>query len=264
MKTVTLIAISLMFCVAASAFASDQPSEQELKQANNPLADMRAFNVQNYYMPDLLGFPDATANTAWLRYVHPFGRWVTRTSLPLKNVPTAGDEYESGLGNLNLFAAYLVTPPDKGVQFGVGPLAALPTATDDALGADKWDLGAAAVFFNLKSPQLQYGGLVTYQASVAGDDDLPDSSLMVLQPFAMWQLGKGTYLRSAPIWAFDFENDRYLVPVGFGIGKIMKVGNTVFNIFVEPQFTVLSKGNGVPSLQLFAGLNMQFLPKQKE
>ena len=41
-------------------------------------------------------------------------------------------------------------------------------------------------------------------------------------------------------------------------GKVLKVNNIVFNIFAEPQFTILHKGVGQPEVQLFIGLNTQF------
>ena len=47
--------------------------------------------------------------------------------------------------------------------------------------------------------------------------------------------------------------------IGIGIGKVIKVKDTVFNIFAEPQVTVLHSGVGQPAFQLFMGLNMQFL-----
>lgn len=65
----------------------------------------------------------------------------------------------------------------------------------------------------------------------------------------------------APAWTFNLEDDSYSVPLGFGIGKVVKAGHTVFNIFIEPQFTVLHDGVGQPELQVFTGLNMQFLPR---
>jgi len=68
-------------------------------------------------------------------------------------------------------------------------------------------------------------------------------------------------LRSAPLWVFDLENDTYNIPLGLGIGKVVKKGNTVFNMFIEPQFTVLHKGVGQPELTIFAALNLQFLPE---
>ena len=78
----------------------------------------------------------------------------------------------------------------------------------------------------------------------------------------MLQLGKGTYLRSAPIWLFDLENDTYNIPFGVGVGKILKVDRTVFNMFIEPQWTVLHDGVGQPEFTVFAGINLQFLPKR--
>jgi hypothetical protein len=171
---------------------------------------------------------------------------------------TTSADPESGVGNLNAFMAYLLTSTAK-KSFGVGPLIVAPTATNDALGTDKWQGGAAVVLFNVPSPQLQWGGLVTWQASFAGDDNEPDTNVGVVQPFAMFQLGRGTYLRSSAIWVFNFENDTYTVPIGLGIGKVLKVGGTVFNIFIEPQYTFLHQGVGQPELQIFSGLNVQFV-----
>jgi len=254
---------AVVFCavILAAAPAIAQPSDAETKalaNANNPLANMVALNIQNYYYASLYG-TDETANTAWLRYAQPFGKWLMRASLPMSTVPTGDDRDPiSGIGDLNVFFAYLLSDPSSPKQYGVGPLLAGPTASDDALGADVWQAGAAAVYFDASSKIVQWGGLVTYQTDFAGDGD--DTSITVLQPFLMIQIGKGTYLRSAPLWIFDLENSTYNVPLGFGIGKVVKSGNTVFNMFIEPQFTILHDGVGQPELQIFAGLNMQFLP----
>jgi hypothetical protein len=51
------------------------------------------------------------------------------------------------------------------------------------------------------------------------------------------------------------------VPLGIRLGKVVKSSRTVFNMFIEPQFTILHKGVGQPSVQIFTGLNMQFLSK---
>jgi hypothetical protein len=49
------------------------------------------------------------------------------------------------------------------------------------------------------------------------------------------------------------------VPIGAGLGKVVKAGKTVFNIYVEPQFTVLQSGPGQPEFQILFGFNTQFL-----
>jgi hypothetical protein len=259
-RLATAVIMMAVLSIALPA-AAQEPSAAELAAANNPLANMKAFNLQNYFVPSVSGTPDVTANTFWLRYAQPVGKVLVRASLPVSTAPTSDpdspDGAVSGLGDFNVFGAYLLksTP---GSTIGVGPLLAAPSATDDALGSGKWQAGAAAVLFNVPSPTIQYGGLLTWQASVGGDAERADTNLLVAQPFAFFQLGGGTYLRMAPIWAFNLENDTYNVPFGLGIGRVVRSGSTVYNIFIEPQFTILHKGAGQPLFQLFTGLNMQF------
>jgi hypothetical protein len=256
---VLVAAILLIGLAALPAAAQESAAEAGAANANNPLANMVAFNIQNYYMAELYG-TDESANTAWLRYAQPFGKWLMRASLPISTVPVGGGQDPvSGLGDFNVFFAYLLSDPSSPKQFGVGPLLAAPTATDDVLGADVWQAGAAAVYFNASSPVVQWGGLVTYQTDFAGNGD--DTSLAVLQPFIFIQLGKGTYMGSGPLWVFNIEDSTYNVPLGLRLGKVVKSGRTVFNMFIEPQFTILHKGVGQPEVQIFTALNMQFLPK---
>ena len=47
-------AITVTTCHQLPAFAQE-PTAEELAAANNPLADLKAFNVQNYYVPSLSG-----------------------------------------------------------------------------------------------------------------------------------------------------------------------------------------------------------------
>jgi hypothetical protein len=63
---------------------------------------------------------------------------------------------------------------------------------------------------------------------------------------------------SAPIIPFNLVNGDYHIPVGLGIGKVIKVKETVFNFFIEPQPSVLVSGAGQPVFQVYAALNMQF------
>lgn len=236
--------------------------DSALKQANNPLANMKALNFHNYYVPELAGVDD-TANTFWVRYAQPVstgvGDWLVRASLPVSTVPTGMQENESGLGDGNVFAAYLFDTGDPSLSYGVGPLLGVPTATDDVLGRDQWSAGAAAVLFDARSAHFQYGGLLTYQHKIGGSDRAPDTNLLAAQPFGILQMGNGVYFRSSGIWAFDLESGDYSVPVGAGLGRVVKIGKVVLNFFAEPQFTVLQDGNGQPEFQLFFGFNTQFL-----
>lgn len=227
-------------------------------QANNPLANFTAFNLHNYYIPELSGPVDETANSFILRYAKPLGKWLMRASLPFNRTPTGINTTQSGLGDFDVFFAYLFDTGNPARSFGIGPQIVLPTATDDATGTGKYQAGLAAVYFDASSALFQWGGLVTYRTDVGGDSDRASTSLLATQPFYFVQMGGGYYLRGAPIWAFDLENDTYHVPVGLGLGRVFKSGDIVFNAFAEPQFTILSKGEGQPQFQLFVGFNMQF------
>ena len=90
------------------------------------------------------------------------------------------------------------------------------------------------MLFDRSSPRFQYGYLLTWQHSFAGNDDRDTVNVAALQPFGFYQLGGGTYLRSAPIWVYNLENDSYSVPLGIGIGQVVKKGKTVYNFFAEP------------------------------
>lgn len=259
-NTVIVTMFSSVFSLTQAALAND--TANDAAQANNPLANFTAFNIHNYYIGELTE-TDEDANQLWLRYAQPFSLgstdWLMRASLPINSFPTPpNQDTETGLGDLNLFAAYLIDTGDPAISFGVGPQLTIPTASDEALGSEKWSAGLVNVLFNASSPQFQYGYLLSWQHSFTGEDDRADVNLGAFQPFAMYQLGGGTYLRSAGIWTYNFENENYSVPIGLGIGQVIRLGKNVFNLFLEPQYSIADSGAGLPQWQVFIGLNMQF------
>lgn len=125
-------------------------------QANNPLANMTAFNLQNYYIGELTE-SDEDANQFWLRYAKPFSinesDWLLRASLPINSIPVPPNgTKQTGIGDLNLFTAYLVDTGNPAVSFGIGPQLTAPTASKDALGSEKWSAGLVNVMFNAELP----------------------------------------------------------------------------------------------------------------
>lgn len=84
---------------------------------------------------------------------------------------------------------------------------------------------------------------------------------MTFQPIPALSIGGGYYVRSSGIWSFDIENNKRLIPLGVGFGKVFKISDVIVNAFIEPQFTVYHYGTGLPSFQLYSGLNFQF-PKK--
>ncbi len=254
-----LIAVTTAL-VANAVVAQDGPSAEA--QANNPLAAFKTFNLHNQYTGDLTGI-DGDANSLILRGAFPVtafgGDWLIRYTMPINNnVPNVMGGSTSGLGDFNVFAAYLIDTGNPNLSFGLGPQLTAPTATEDATGSGKWSGGLANMLFNTATPGFQWGYLLTWQASFAGSDSRADANAGAFQPLLIKQLDKGWYLRSTAIWTYDFETDSYNIPVGLGAGRVVKTDKAVINYFIEPQLSVASRGNGQPEWGVFAGINFQF------
>ncbi len=258
MQRARVAILLILLTVSAGTLLAAKDSKSDEAQANNPLANFVAFNIQNYYVSSLSELDDQNANTFFLRYAQPFGKWLMRASLPVSRVPTGTSTTTSGLGDLNANFFYLIDTGNPAVSFGVGPQITLPTASEDETGTDKTQAGVSIVYFSAKSRFFQWGGLLTWQTDVGGSGRAPDTEFLAVQPFYLFQLGKGLYLRGAPIWAFNLEANDYHVPIGLGLGKVVKQGDTVYNFFAEPQFTILDRGPGQPEFQFYVALNMQF------
>lgn len=255
-------ALSLMAWIGLQSVALAQSNADDSAQANNPLANFTAFNVQNYYIDEFTGPGDEDGNQFVLRYAKPlsFGNtnWLLRASLPYNSFPVGpGGSTEDGLGDLDVFAAYLFDTGDPALSFGFGPQIVIPTGDDD-VAAEQWQLGFANVMFNARSAKFQYGYLLTWRYGVGSLDGDPRVNAAAFQPFGFYQLGNGWYTGGAPIWSANLQNGNYSVPLGLRLGKVWTSGSTVYNLFAEPQFSVADSGAGQPKRQLYLALNMQF------
>lgn len=198
---ILMLLLAVSWPVFAQNEADSSTASSSEAQANNPLANMKAFNIHNYYLGELTGPSDKTANQTWLRYAQPVSvgnsNWLVRASLPVNSFPAPPDgERQTGIGDFNIFTAYLIDVGNPALSFGVGPLLNLPTASDDALGSEKYSAGFANVYFDASSSKHQYGYLLTWQHSFAGNDERDTVNVGSFQPFGIMQLGGGTYLRS--------------------------------------------------------------------
>ncbi|MEM5458114.1 hypothetical protein VSR69_25185 [Paraburkholderia phytofirmans] len=251
--------------LCAAAFVSSpvfaQASADDANKSNNPLNLAASFNIQNYYTPSVFG-ASAHTNDLLLRPTVPVGPnsligvpQIFRGTVPLSTRPDPSGGYNTGLGDLNLFDIFLLSEGD--VQLGVGPLVTMPTATDPSLGTGKWQAGLAAVAVSATRARL-IGGLVQWQHSFAGQSSRPTTQSLTAQPFGIFNLPGGWYIRSTGIWTFDLQHGSYYIPVGLGAGKAWKGGSTIYNAFIEPQYSIAHSGAGVPQFTIFAGLNMTF------
>jgi hypothetical protein len=238
-----------------------QSAADDANKSNNPLNLAGSLNIQNYYTPSVFG-ASAHTNDLLLRPTVPIAPngligvpEIFRATVPISTRPNPSGGYDTGLGDINLFDIFLLSQGD--VQLGVGPLVTIPSATDPSLGTGKWQAGLAAVAVSASKERL-LGALIQWQHSFAGQSGRPTVQSLTAQPFGILNLPGGWYVRSTGIWTFDLQHGTYYIPVGLGAGKAWKSNSTIYNAFIEPQYSVAHSGRGVPQFTIFAGLNMTF------
>lgn len=244
-----------------SSAADANAAGNDANTANNPLTVIPAVVLQNYVQPVLKGNSSAGANQPILRAVMPIqafgGSNLLRLSLPVASSVWDSNRSTTGIGDLTVFNVRIF-PLSPSAGIGVGPLVVVPTASDTALGAREWQLGAQATV----SSHFNWGllaALVSYQQSVEGD-----ANALTIQPFVFRNLGQGYYLRSSGIINFDTRNGDGVIPIGLGVGKVTRLASgNIVNVYVEPQVSVYASGNGQPEFQVFAGFNIQFPGKSR-
>jgi hypothetical protein len=228
-----------------------EASGDELRKASqNPMADLISFPIQNNTNFDY-GPLEKTQNITNIQPVIPFSlneEWnlITRTIMPLINQPefAPGQGSTFGLGDINL--SMFVGPKDPGeVIWGAGPIFMFPTATDDMLGTEKWGAGPAAVVLTMPKPWV-FGILGQNIWSFAGDSDRADVNQMLIQYFINYNLPNGWYVNSAPIITANWEadsDDRWTIPFGAGVGKLVFLGKLPLNLQVGAYYNVVKPDN---------------------
>jgi hypothetical protein len=158
---------------------------------------------------------------------------ITRTTIPVLYQPalTPGTSREFGVSDINL-TAYLTRTQSRKLIMGLGPTLFLPTAMQKTLGTGKWSAGPA--FALLGAPGDWVLGFMVYNIwSFAGYDDRASVNQLLLQTFVNYNLPHGWYLCSAPFLAANWKqpnDDRWMVPAGGGVGKILRTGDLVFDL----------------------------------
>jgi hypothetical protein len=257
----SVYAVCMVLCALSSALAQ-QP---DVADANNPLANANAINFQEYYQStfyDAAGeIPLTLINAMNVRGVLAAGRHIVRATVPLMitaDGDPSGRRYRSGLGDLNIFDAIILTPRNSSTQFALGPLLVAPAATNSSLGAGKWQAGAVLVGTKVTEDRNLFSVLATAQTHFAGDGDRRRTLVATFQPTFALQVGGGYYVRSTGISVMDIADNRYLFPMGLGAGKVFKMGDAVGNAFIEPQVTIYAKGPVQPTWTFHIGLNLQW------
>jgi hypothetical protein len=167
---------------------------------------------------------------------------ITRPVMPFYNIvphETSPGEFarDAGLGDLALVE--LLSPAHSGNWvLGAGPTAIFPTATSGFTGQGKWQLGPSVVVGYL-TKEFFIGVFPQQWWSIGGEHGRPDTNQMNLQPIAALFFGEGwSIFYSGNIladWTAPSE-DVWTVPVGLGLGKVVKLGRLPVKIDLAVQY----------------------------
>jgi len=137
----------------------------------------------------------------------------------------------------------LLSPAKTAGSFlwGVGPAFIFPTASKDELGQEKWQAGPAAVGLHLGKEWI-FGVFPQHWWSFAGNDDRESTSQTNIQYF-IWRLFPGQWqVGTAPNILIDWEADddnKLTLPVGLGVGKLVKIAGLPIKFILEGQYAVI-------------------------
>lgn len=257
------VALSLL---SGSGLAQDENAEPEKKLQNpvaqdesaelakklaNPIASLISVPIQVNYDEN---FGPNEKGSVWRTNIQPVipftlsDEWnlISRTIVPVidqDDFPTNGLG-ESGVGDIvqSLFLSPK-EPTSNGVIWGVGPVFLLPTASDDALGTEKWGIGPTAVALKQSGPWT-YGALANHIESFAGENNRAYVSGTLLQPFVSYITKTKTTFGLNLESTYDWRSNQWSVPINFTVSQLMKVGKQPFQIGGGVRYWADSPDNG--------------------
>ncbi len=226
----TLAGGVLLFSQQASA---DDDASELAKQLQNPIANLISVPIRLDWDTDI-GPEDADRYTYLVQPVIPITlneKWnvISRTIVPVyidAESPVAGGKDITGNGDIvQSFFFSPKAPTAGGWVWGAGPVFALPVASEDELGTDKYSLGPTAVVLKQESGWT-YGALANHLWTIAndGDDNRTNVSATFLQPFFSFTTKKSTTYGLNTESTYDWKADEWTVPINATISQLTKIG----------------------------------------
>jgi hypothetical protein len=206
-------------------------NEAELaKKLQNPVADLISVPLQNNW--DFgIGPADAMRYTLNVQPVIPFSLttdWnlITRTIIPIVHAesPIKGGRDKSGLGDILQSFFFSPRAPVGGWIIGAGPVFLYPSATDSALGGEKWGAGPTGVLLRQQNGWT-YGMLVNHLWSFAGTDRRQAVNATFMQPFLSYTTETYTTFGFNTETTYNWENKQGTVPLNWTVSQLLKLGS---------------------------------------
>ena len=166
--------------------------------------------------------------------------------VPVSNNAGQFQEFDNitGIGDLTLQSSLGKMPKTRfgSYMWGLGASVTLPTASDDALGSEKYSAGPTGMLVGF-TDRFTFGVVVAQEWSFAGNDNREDVNKGVLQPLYYMQLGNGWQIGDNPQWHAEWDKirgERYTMPIGLGVFKTLEISSSPWRFGVTPRYYVKS------------------------
>lgn len=242
--------VMLICLVPLAAVAETDQADLAMKLAN-PVASLISVPFQYNYDENYGPTEDGSVERLNIQPVIPFSigkDWdlITRTIIPLidqDDIPVNG-QGESGLGDIVASQFFSPKAPNaEGWIWGVGPVWLLPTASDDALGGEKYGAGPTGVALKQVGPWT-YGVLANHIWSFAGEDSREQISATFLQPFLAYVTSTKTTFSLNTESTYDWKDEEWSVPVNVGVSQMLKIGPQILQVQLGARYWADSPPGG--------------------
>ncbi len=223
-----------MLVLAAGPVAA-QDADELAKQTQNPIANLISVPFQGNWD---FGIGDRAATSTLLNFqpVVPFAvskstNVILRVILPLTSQPGTASTAPRINGLADTVATFFFSPSKPGkVIWGAGPVIMVPTATDAALGSEKFGIGPSVVLLS-QPGKFTIGILFNQIWSVSGANDRPDVNQTFLQPFTNYNLGAGLSVGVSVEATGNWKADQaWTAPLLFSVSKVTLLGTRPVNL----------------------------------
>ena len=265
MKRLVLLAVTVC---AMSAQAQEAPPEDRAaalaKKLANPVASLISLPMQFNHDSGFGPSGDGSKSVLNVQPVVPLtldDDWnlIVRTIVPLvdqQDLPVPG-ENPSGLGDI--VQSFFLSPkePVGGWILAAGPVGLYPSASEQALGGEKWGVGPTVLALQQQG-QWTYGMLANQVWSVAGDADRADISAAFLQPFLAYITRTKTTLSLNTESTYDWKSAQWSVPVNVQVSQMLKAGPQILQVSLGARYWIDSPANGPQDWGLRAVVTLLF------
>lgn len=253
----TVASLAAVSNLAAQDFQQDLPSEISAEdepslaeKLANPLAALISVPIQTNFDQNYGANDQGEVWRINVQPVIPFSlneNWnlISRTIVPIIEQSGFADDSQnkSGLGDTVQSLWLSPVDPVNGWVMGTGAAFLLPTATNDALGTEKWAAGPTFVALRQSGPWT-VGFLTNHLWSFAGENDRKSVNSTFVQPFLNYITETKTtfYLNSES--TFDWQAEQWIAPINFGVNQMVKIGDQPLQVGIGTRYWLDAPSGG--------------------